>query len=184
MGGVKDRSNKRSTKKSLSRLRPASAVFPSIYQLPAYNLPFKQWSTGNLSCVTTIVKMASSSTSILSRLPIEVVSIVYSFLPVHDIAQVRLTCKDCAKIGERHLVRDLHLMFHAKSFQNILNISLHPVLSKYVTSILLRVPRSWGRRPATIRIEYTPRCERGSGTEGLYSWRWIKVQTVEGLGGL
>lgn len=78
----------------------------------------------------------TSSPSIMEALPLEIVHLVMSFLPTEDLNNWRLSSKECAKAGERHIVRDLHVMYTAKSFANLLNISRHPSLSKYVQSIV------------------------------------------------
>jgi hypothetical protein len=86
--------------------------------------------------------MAASSTgteSIIDILPLELVHVICSFLPVPDISTFRLLNKACAKVGERNLVENLHVMFNAKSLQNLLHISRHPSLCRYVSSILYEV---------------------------------------------
>ena len=90
--------------------------------------------------------MAASSTgtgmgteSMIDILPPELVHVVCSFLPVPDISTFRLLNKACAKVGERNLVENLHVMFNAKSLQNLLHISRHPSLCRYVSSILYEV---------------------------------------------
>jgi len=75
----------------------------------------------------------------MEALPLEIVHLVLSFLPTNDLSNWRLSSKECAKAGERHLVQDLHVMYNAKSFFNLLHISRHPSLSKYVRSIFYEV---------------------------------------------
>jgi hypothetical protein len=62
-----------------------------------------------------------------------------SFLPVPDISTFRLLNKACAKVGERNPVENLHVMFNAKSLQNLLHLSRHPSLCRYVSSIVYEV---------------------------------------------
>jgi hypothetical protein len=81
----------------------------------------------------------TANISIMEALPIELIHIISSFMPIPDLGNFRLASKDCAKASERHLVRDLHVMFTTKSFQNLLQISRHPILSQYVSSLFYEV---------------------------------------------
>lgn len=52
-----------------------------------------------------------SRVSIIDKLPPEILDICFSRCNTADIAAFRLTCQACAKIGERHLFRNLHVMY-------------------------------------------------------------------------
>ena len=85
------------------------------------------------------MEFGSANISIMEALPIELMHITCSFLSKQDLGNFRLAAHDCARVGEKHLVRNLHVMFTTKSFHNLLQISRHPVLSQYVLSIFYEV---------------------------------------------
>jgi len=61
------------------------------------------------------------------------------FLPKLDLSNFRLTCKVVAEVGAKYIVRELHAIFTAKSFQNLLSIANHPTLCKCICSIFYEV---------------------------------------------
>lgn len=65
----------------------------------------------------------------------ELLVIICELLPRGNLFSFRLANKTCANIAATSLVRDLHLLFTSKSFQNLLNISRDPNLSKHVKSL-------------------------------------------------
>ncbi|KAH7351065.1 hypothetical protein BKA65DRAFT_550044 [Rhexocercosporidium sp. MPI-PUGE-AT-0058] len=72
-------------------------------------------------------------------LPVEVLHIICDFMPLPSLCNFRQTCQLAGTVGERHFVKNLHVMFNYKSFQNLLNISLHASLHRYVSSITYEV---------------------------------------------
>jgi hypothetical protein len=100
--------------------------------------------------------------SIMEKLPLELIHMICACLPTPDLGNFRLSSKDCAKVGESHIIRDLHVMFNAKSFRNLLQISKHPTLSKHVTSIFYeaRFLEELGRKEWEMNIRDNERDER------------------------
>jgi hypothetical protein len=83
-----------------------------------------------------IMSKNSVSLSIMECLPAEILHLICTFLPVTDLSSFRLSCRDCSALGESHSFRQLHVMFLAKSFHNLQQISQHPHLSRHVSSII------------------------------------------------
>ncbi|KAK0102467.1 hypothetical protein ONS95_006086 [Cadophora gregata] len=77
--------------------------------------------------------------SIMQVLPVEILLIICDVMPQPSLCNFRRTCRSAASIGEKPLVGSLHVMFSYKSFQNLLNISHHVSLRRYVTSIFYEV---------------------------------------------
>lgn len=74
------------------------------------------------------------SISPIQQLPPEVLHMIFKYLPRH-VPQLRLLCKSFADIGLHYLLTSYHLIFKKSSFERLLEISQHPVLSKCVKSI-------------------------------------------------
>ena len=75
-----------------------------------------------------------TSFSPIQRLPPEVLHMIFKYLPGH-VPKLRLLCKCFADIGLHYLLSSYHLIFKKSSFERLLEISEHPVLSKCVKSI-------------------------------------------------
>ncbi|KAF7874084.1 hypothetical protein EAF04_002756 [Stromatinia cepivora] len=73
--------------------------------------------------------------SITETLATELLAMICEYLPREDLICFRLTSKICADVASKCLFRDLHVMFTEKSFQNLLNVSKQPGLSKHVRSL-------------------------------------------------
>ncbi|KAH9212499.1 hypothetical protein DL95DRAFT_304031, partial [Leptodontidium sp. 2 PMI_412] len=73
--------------------------------------------------------------SMTQVLPVEVLHIICDFMALPSLCNFRRTCRIAGAVGQRQLVRNLHVMFNYKSFQNLLNISHHASLRRYVSSI-------------------------------------------------
>ncbi|KAL8788936.1 MAG: hypothetical protein Q9195_007051 [Heterodermia aff. obscurata] len=71
----------------------------------------------------------------IQRLPPEVLHMIFQYLLQH-IPELRLLCKSFADIGLHYLLTSYHLIFKKSSFERLLEISQHPVLSKCVKSIV------------------------------------------------
>ncbi|KAL5321663.1 hypothetical protein ACEPPN_009623 [Leptodophora sp. 'Broadleaf-Isolate-01'] len=77
--------------------------------------------------------------SMTQVLPVEVLHIICDFMALPSLCNFRRTCRIAGAVGQRQLVRNLHVMFNYKSFQNLLNISHHASLRRYVSSISYEV---------------------------------------------
>ncbi|KAH7400006.1 hypothetical protein BKA64DRAFT_642160 [Cadophora sp. MPI-SDFR-AT-0126] len=77
--------------------------------------------------------------SMMQVLPVEILQIICDVMPLPSLVNFRRTCRSAGAIGEKPLVESLHVMFSYKSFQNLLNISHHASLRRYVTSIFYEV---------------------------------------------
>ena len=75
-----------------------------------------------------------TSISPIKQLPPEVLHMIFTYLPRH-IPELRLLCKSFADIGLHYLLSSYHLIFKKSSFERLLEISQHPVLSKCIKSI-------------------------------------------------
>ena len=75
------------------------------------------------------------NTKSLYHLPIEILHVVLGFLEPHDILRMRLVCKVFAEIGIQHLVFIVHLVSKSSSFERMLELSRHPIISQMVQSI-------------------------------------------------
>ncbi|KAJ8062426.1 hypothetical protein OCU04_008966 [Sclerotinia nivalis] len=73
--------------------------------------------------------------SITETLAAELLAMICEYLPREDLICFRLTSKLCADVASKCLFRDLHVMFTKKSFENLLNVSKRPGLSKHVRSL-------------------------------------------------
>ena len=71
----------------------------------------------------------------MDRLPVELVTMVCSFLPRSDVANLRCTSKFNAEAGRPFMFCQLHLVFTPKSFERLHAISSNPALAPYVTSL-------------------------------------------------
>ena len=59
---------------------------------------------------------------------------IFRYLPRH-IPELRLICRSFADIGLHYLLSSYHLIFKKSSFERLLEISQHPVLSKCIKNI-------------------------------------------------
>lgn len=72
----------------------------------------------------------------MKSLPVELVRQICGHLSTSDVKSVRLTCEVLASIGAEHLLPEVHLVFTVASLKRLQQISLHPLISRHVTSIL------------------------------------------------
>ncbi|CAG8959773.1 hypothetical protein HYFRA_00001680 [Hymenoscyphus fraxineus] len=72
----------------------------------------------------------------IHKLPPEILHQICSILPLHDLGNFRLTCKAFGEFSQRHLVKELHVMFTQKSFANLHAISRNNQLRRYVRNIV------------------------------------------------
>lgn len=71
----------------------------------------------------------------LDQLPVEVVSEICENVPETDIPNVRLTSRFLRDVATPFLLDEIHLVFKRSSFDRLLEISQHPVISRSVTSL-------------------------------------------------
>ena len=71
----------------------------------------------------------------MKSFPCELVRSVFSFLPIHDIAALRLVCTSFAAIGLQFLFQMATLVFKAKSFDNLLALAGSPAAKRVVKSL-------------------------------------------------
>lgn len=72
----------------------------------------------------------------MDQLPLELLMAVCELLETEVIAKLRLVSKYCCQIATPFLLSDIHLIFKPESFDRIVAISEHPVISQYIVSIL------------------------------------------------
>lgn len=73
-----------------------------------------------------------SSTFPIDRLPPELVHSVFSYLKPTETANFRLLCWSFAQIGLEYLVPCLYLQIDINSYERLIAMSRHPIVSKYV----------------------------------------------------
>ena len=66
---------------------------------------------------------------------------VFALLKVSDVVSLRLNCKSLASIRTEHLVSEVHLYSQKHSLERLKAISLHPIFSQFVRSIIYGVDR-------------------------------------------
>ncbi|KAL9129392.1 MAG: hypothetical protein Q9175_007305 [Cornicularia normoerica] len=80
-----------------------------------------------------------STTFPLDLLPNEIVHMVFEQLTrkfqQRDIARLRLVCKRFADIGNKYLLSEAHLFFKSSQFEQLRQISEHPIISKKVNTL-------------------------------------------------
>ncbi|KAL8741966.1 MAG: hypothetical protein Q9190_005490 [Brigantiaea leucoxantha] len=72
----------------------------------------------------------------MDRLPPEILSRVCSFVSRDEIKDLRLVSRYLSNVATPQLITAIYLIFLPKSFDRMLAISRHPILSQYVTSIV------------------------------------------------
>ena len=71
---------------------------------------------------------------LLPSLPPELLHGIFTYIDLADIIAIRQSCSILADIGLDHLLDQVALVYHKKSFQALLDVAEHPTLSKRVTS--------------------------------------------------
>lgn len=77
----------------------------------------------------------SSSTCYIERLPPEVAELICYSIDEKDVPNLRLVSKFWNNIATRFLLGNVNLVFKPESFQRLLDISRHPLISKHITSL-------------------------------------------------
>lgn len=77
----------------------------------------------------------SGSTCYIDRLPPEIASSICYHINDEDVPKLRLVSNFWNNIATTFLPKDVNLVFRPDSFQRLLNISRHPVISKQITSL-------------------------------------------------
>ena len=70
----------------------------------------------------------------MDRLPVELITMICSFLEPHDVGHLRSVSTTFAEIGRPFIFRQLHLIFTPDSFKHLHAICSNPTLTPYVTS--------------------------------------------------
>lgn len=96
-----------------------------------------------MAMATTVVVPYSSSIISgifpLGHLPNEILLVIFEQLTLRykqrDIARLRLVCKRFADIGNRYLLSEAHLFFKSSQFEQLRQISEHPIISKKIDTL-------------------------------------------------
>lgn len=72
----------------------------------------------------------------MAFLPLELIRNVCSNLSTTDIKNVRLTCQALGDIAAEFLIPEVHVVYKTQSITRLRKISLHPIFSQHVISIL------------------------------------------------
>ena len=95
----------------------------------------------------------NGQTSPITKLPNEVVHMVFAYLNPGEVANLRLLSKRMAVIGLHYLVPTIHLDLEMDSLKKLRDIADHPVASKHVYELVYEVDRleslsweDWSRR--------------------------------------
>ena len=71
----------------------------------------------------------------IGRLPPEVARLICRFLEEQDVFSLRLVCNFWDNVAASFMPRDLLLSFSSESFERLLHISQHPIISKQINSL-------------------------------------------------
>ena len=71
----------------------------------------------------------------MDELPSEIAHMVFAQLTPRDAASLRLLCRTLSVLGLEYLVPRFHLVFKSSSFEQLRQISEHPVISQHVKSL-------------------------------------------------
>ena len=72
----------------------------------------------------------------IDSLPSEILHIICTYLKPTDVANLRLASSVVAPVGLQYLVPEVQLVVAEDSFRKLAAIATHPVVSKYVTSLV------------------------------------------------
>lgn len=72
----------------------------------------------------------------IDQIPTEIVARICENVPAVDVLNVRLTSRFLSNVANPFLLDEIHLIFKRDSFQRLLDISRHPVISRAVTKLL------------------------------------------------
>ncbi|KAI0388476.1 hypothetical protein F5Y17DRAFT_206145 [Xylariaceae sp. FL0594] len=72
----------------------------------------------------------------MERIPTELLYVICSFLSVDDILSFRLVSKLYADVGAAYMLPEVTFHMHHQELERLRQISLHPVLSKHVRSLM------------------------------------------------
>lgn len=71
----------------------------------------------------------------LHKLPSEIIHLIHKCLGPTDVANLRLVSQNVAQIGLEYLVPSIHLQLTTASYNRLIAVSRHPVISKHVYGI-------------------------------------------------
>ena len=77
----------------------------------------------------------------LPSLPPDLLHYIFTCIHLADIIAIRQTCSILAGIGLDHLLDQVALAYHRKSFEALLDITKHPTLSKRVEALNFQADR-------------------------------------------
>ena len=97
----------------------------------------------------------------MEALPIELVYIVYRYLPIRDVKSFRLMNHRFAKIGTELLFTQVYPIFEEESIQHLQTISQHPVISRIVKELFCessflrdyKTKQGWLKRVGINRVD-------------------------------
>lgn len=85
---------------------------------------------------------ATSTTSFqIDKLPSELVHMICSRLKQTEVANLRLVSRAAASVGLQYIVPEVHLVCAEDSFKQLDEVAKHPLVSKYVTSLVYEADR-------------------------------------------
>ena len=80
-------------------------------------------------------KPQTTKSCALLELPSEIIHMIYKYLEPTDVARLRLASQRVAEIGLEYLVPCIHLRLTPASYNGLVAVSGHPVISKHVYRI-------------------------------------------------
>ncbi|MCJ1248509.1 hypothetical protein MMC30_005727 [Trapelia coarctata] len=112
-------------------------------------------------------------------LPLELLRLIFIYLPSKDLKNLRLTCKFLDNIAAEFLLPEVHIVFTTKSINRLKNISLHPVFSQHVTAIFYEGDRldhyesaeEWKTKVDLDLVDWSRNCDGNTEKNRLLSWK-------------
>ena len=124
------------------------------------------------------------------RLPSELIHMVFTYLEPTEAATFRLVGKVVAEIGLQYLVPTAYLALNEESYDRLLAIAAHPVVSKYVVKLEYETEglRLITRHQWDLMINSLPRSnlpdaasERPQSSASARTWRAYKRESVRDM---
>ena len=94
----------------------------------------------------------------IKRLPAEIVDMVCQLVQQDDIANLRLTSRFLNDVATPYLLKHLEVTFNRSSFDRVLEISKHPIISKHITGLIYE-PNSLAAISRGEWEAYLPACD-------------------------
>ena len=83
----------------------------------------------------------SHATCPITKLPNEVIHMIFAYLTPREVANLRLLSRGMAVVGLHYLVPTVHLQLEEDSFNKLRDIANHPVVSKHVYELSYEIDR-------------------------------------------